>query len=64
MTRRRPEDQIVVGVKVRKGQRQLRAVWELGTLLSEVGSKIEEEGVWGGGRRARWVWTGQGLGVR
>lgn len=63
MTRRRLEEQIV-GMKVRKGQRQLRGVWELGTLLSEVGSKTEEEGVWGGGRMARWVWTGQGLGVR
>lgn len=48
-------DQMVVGVKVRRGQRRLPAAWEIGMLLTEAGGGIEEEFIWGGIPVVRWV---------
>ena len=48
-------DQMVVGVKVRRGQRRLPAAWEIGILPTEAGGGVEEEDVWGGITMARWV---------
>lgn len=50
-------DQMVVGVKVRRGQRRLPAAWEIGMLLTEAGGGIEEF-IWGGITVVRWVEKG------